>query len=99
MKPTLNPLWGAKSLLAPLPPKLTSKLSPQARTYIPVSIRAAALHRAYGMLLPQGHTLTLPPKVETSILVLTRDQFPKLVPKTFLGSKKDQKIFLVPILT
>ena len=85
-KPVLN--TGSKKLLpnvwatlASQPglstPRSTSKLLPQAKSYISPSKRA--------MSMPL-------PKVAESCLVPTRDQFPTLVPCQFLRSPKDQQM-------
>ena len=61
----------------------TSKLLPQAKSYILPSKRAIALKRAISSLLP---------KAAESHLVPMRDQFPKLIPQEFLWSPQDHKM-------
>ena len=67
----------------PSSPRKTSKLSPQAKSYVLPSKRATALKRAT--------TLPLPKAAEASPSNW-RDQFPPLVPRQFLWSPSDQKM-------
>ena len=66
----------------PSAPRPASKLSPQAKSFVP-SKRAIALKRAITTLLP---------KAATSGPSNWRDQFPPLVPREFLRSTEDKKM-------
>ena len=67
----------------PSSPRKTTKLSPQAKSYVPPSKRATALKRA----------TTLPlPKVAEAGPSNWKDQFPKLIPHDFLRSPQDHKM-------
>ena len=68
---------------SPSAPRLTSKLSPQVKSYVPPSKRATALKRAISSLLP---------KVAEAGPSNWRDQFPKLIPHEFLWSPQDHKM-------
>ena len=67
----------------PSSPRKTSKLSPQAKSYVLPSKRATALKRA---------TTLLPPKVAEAGPSNWRDQFPKLILRDFLRSPQDHKM-------
>ena len=67
----------------PSAPRPTSKLLPQAKSYIPPSKRATALKRAISLPLP---------KVAEAGPSNWRDQFPKLIPHEFLQSPQDHKM-------
>ena len=64
-------------------PRPTSKLSPQAKSYVPLSKRAIALKRAISTPLP---------KAATASPSNWKDQFPPLVPREFLRSAEDKKM-------
>ena len=67
----------------PSAPRQTSKLLPQAKSYILPSKRATALKRAISSPLP---------KVAEAGPSNWRDQFPKLIPHEFLQSPQDHKM-------
>ena len=67
----------------PSSPRKTSKLSPQAKSYVPPSKRATALKRAISLLLP---------KAAEASPSNWKDQFPKLILHKFLWSLQDHKM-------
>ena len=75
-------IWATSaSRPGPSAPRQTSKLSPQAKSYVPPSKRATALKRAISSLLP---------KAAEAGPSNWRDQFPKLIPHEFLVESCDQ---------